>query len=239
MAKKSAVAKNNNRKKLAQKFASKRERLKAIAQNKELSMEERFDASLRLAELPRNSAPNRVRNRCEVSGRPRGILSQTAYVADCTERIGFGRQDSGHGEIELVRIETKMAVTDPIGDLLTRIRNAQLRGRSKVLTPGSRLRERVLDVLQDEGFIRGYSVTEQTGKGTEIEIELKYFEGRPVIQQIKRVSKPGRRVYSAVKDLPRVRNGLGIAIVSTPKGVMSDAAARSENVGGEVLAHVF
>ena len=107
------------------------------------------------------------------------------------------------------------------------------------MTPGSRLRERVLDVLRDEGFIRGYTVTEQPGKGTEIEVELKYYEGRPVIQKIQRVSKPGRRVYSAVKDLPRVRNGLGIAIVSTPKGVMTDSTARTENVGGEVLCHVF
>lgn len=132
-----------------------------------------------------------------------------------------------------------MMVNDPLGDLLTRIRNAQMRGRSKVLTPGSRMRERVLEVLRDEGFIRGFSVTERDGAQPEIEIELKYFEGRPVIQQIKRVSKPGRRVYSAVKDLPRVRNGLGIAILSTPKGVMSDAAARTENVGGEILCHVF
>lgn len=132
-----------------------------------------------------------------------------------------------------------MNLTDPLGDLLTRIRNAQLRGRSKVLSPASRLREHVLDVLKDEGFIRGYAVVEKSGEKPEIEIELKYFEGKPVIQQIKRVSKPGRRVYSSVQDLPRVRNGLGIAILSTPKGVMSDAAARTENVGGEILCHVF
>jgi small subunit ribosomal protein S8 len=132
-----------------------------------------------------------------------------------------------------------MNLTDPLGDMLTRIRNAQLRGRSKVLTPASRLREHVLDVLKDEGFIRGYAVVEKTGEKPEIEIELKYFEGKPVIQQIKRVSKPGRRVYLGVKDLPRVRNGLGIAILSTPKGVMSDAAARTENIGGEILCHVF
>ena len=132
-----------------------------------------------------------------------------------------------------------MIVNDPIGDLLTRIRNAQLRGRSTVATPSSRLRERVLEVLRDEGYIRGFAVVEKEGTRPEIEIELKYYEGRPVIQQLKRVSKPGRRVYSAVKDLPRVSNGLGIAILSTPKGVMSDAAARTENVGGEILCHVF
>jgi len=132
-----------------------------------------------------------------------------------------------------------MNLTDPLGDLLTRIRNAQLRGRSKVSSPASRLREHVLEVLKDEGFIRGYAVVEKSGEKPEIEIDLKYHEGKPVIQQIKRVSKPGRRVYSSVQDLPRVRNGLGIAILSTPKGVMSDAAARTENVGGEILCHVF
>jgi small subunit ribosomal protein S8 len=132
-----------------------------------------------------------------------------------------------------------MNLTDPLGDMLTRIRNAQLRGRSKVLSPASKLREHVLDVLKDEGYIRGYAVVEKSGEKPEIEIELKYYEGRPVIQQIKRVSKPGRRVYMGVKDLPRVRNGLGIAILSTPKGVMSDSVARNENVGGEILCHVF
>ena len=132
-----------------------------------------------------------------------------------------------------------MAVTDPLGDMLTRIRNAQMRGKSKISTPASRLREHVLDVLKDEGYIRGYATIEKDGVKPEIEIELKYYEGQPVIRQIKRISKPGRRVYSAVRDLPRVRNGLGIAILSTPKGVMSDASARTENVGGEVLCHVF
>ncbi|HXZ67365.1 MAG TPA: 30S ribosomal protein S8 [Alphaproteobacteria bacterium] len=132
-----------------------------------------------------------------------------------------------------------MAVTDPLGDMLTRIRNAQMRGKSKISTPASKLRAHVLDVLKDEGYIRGYATIEKDGAKPEIEIELKYYEGRPVIQQIKRISKPGRRVYSAVRDLPRVRNGLGIAILSTPKGVMSDAVARTENVGGEVLCHVF
>jgi small subunit ribosomal protein S8 len=132
-----------------------------------------------------------------------------------------------------------MAVNDPLGDMLTRIRNAQMRGKSKTSTPASKLRAHVLEVLKEEGYIRGYAVIEKVGTKPEIEIELKYYEGNPVIQQIRRVSKPGRRVYSAVRDLPRVRNGLGIAILSTPKGVMSDASARSENVGGEVLCHVF
>jgi len=132
-----------------------------------------------------------------------------------------------------------MAINDPVGDLLTRIRNAQLRRKTSVSTPGSRLRAHVLDVLKDEGYIRGYSVTEFGNGRTDFEIELKYFDGQPVIREITRVSKPGRRVYAAVGALPRVANGLGIAIISTPKGVLADHAARDANVGGEVLATVF
>ena len=131
-----------------------------------------------------------------------------------------------------------MAVTDPIGDLITRIRNAQMRNKSKVSTPGSHLRERVLEVLKTEGYIRGYAAVEKEGR-SEIEIELKYFEGAPVIREIARVSKPGRRVYTSVKNLPRINNGLGVAIVSTPKGVMADHEARDANVGGEILFTVF
>ena len=130
-------------------------------------------------------------------------------------------------------------MNDPLGDMLTRIRNAQMRGKSTVSTPASKLRAWVLDVLASEGYIRGYeSAPTDNGQG-ELTISLKYFEGTPVIREIKRVSKPGRRVYMGVKDIPTVRNGLGVSIVSTPKGVMSDAAARSANVGGEVLCTVF
>jgi small subunit ribosomal protein S8 len=132
-----------------------------------------------------------------------------------------------------------MSMNDPLGDMLTRIRNAQMRRKSKVSTPGSRLRAHVLDVLKDEGYIRGYATTEHGNGRTEFEIELKYFEGQPVIREIERVSKPGRRVYSAVAAMPRVANGLGITIVSTPKGVMADHVAREQNVGGEVLCRVF
>ncbi len=132
-----------------------------------------------------------------------------------------------------------MPMTDPIGDLLTRIRNAQTRGRTTVKTPASSLRKRVLDVLQSEGYIRGYSQAEfATGKN-EFEIELKYSDGEPVIREIQRVSKPGRRVYSSVKNIPTIHNGLGISIISTPKGVMADHEARDQNVGGEVLCRVF
>jgi small subunit ribosomal protein S8 len=130
-------------------------------------------------------------------------------------------------------------MNDPIGDMLTRIRNSQMRGKSTVETPASKLRGWVLDVLVDEGYIRGYE--KSTGKDGHpaLEISLKYYEGTPVIRDLKRISTPGRRVYMGVKDIPSVRNGLGISIVSTPKGVMSDAAARTANVGGEVLCTVF
>jgi small subunit ribosomal protein S8 len=132
-----------------------------------------------------------------------------------------------------------MSMNDPLGDMLTRIRNAQMRRKSKVSTPGSRLRQHVLDVLQQEGYIRGYSTTEFGNGRTEFEIELKYYEGHPVIRELKRVSKPGRRVYTAVDAMPKVANGLGVTIISTPKGVMADHAARDANVGGEVLCTVF
>ena len=132
-----------------------------------------------------------------------------------------------------------MSLNDPLGDLLARIRNAQLRKKSKVSTPGSRLRANVLDVLKTEGYIRGYTTVEHKDGRSEFEIELKYCDGAPVIREIERVSKPGRRVYASVRALPRVNNGLGVAIVSTPKGVMADHDAREQNVGGEVLCTVF
>ena len=132
-----------------------------------------------------------------------------------------------------------MTMSDPLGDMLTRIRNAQMRSRPKVSTPASKLRERVLEVLRDEGYIRGFARVDYNDGKSEIEIELKYFDGQPVIRQIKRISSPGRRVYSSVKDIPTIANGLGVAILSTPKGVMSDSQARRENVGGEVLCSIF
>lgn len=132
-----------------------------------------------------------------------------------------------------------MTMTDPLGDMLTRIRNAQMRNKSKVSTPASRLRAHVLDVLEEEGYIRGYSRVDYDNGRSELEIELKYFDGNPVIKEIQRVSKPGRRVYASVRGLPTVGNGLGVSILSTPKGVMSDSKARAENVGGEILCNVF
>ena len=132
-----------------------------------------------------------------------------------------------------------MSVNDPIGDMIARIRNAQMRNKSKVSMPGSKQRERVLEVLKSEGYIRGYASVAHASGRSELEIELKYFDGAPVIREIERVSKPGRRVYASVKNLPRINNGLGISILSTPRGVMSDGEARAANVGGEVLCTVF
>jgi small subunit ribosomal protein S8 len=132
-----------------------------------------------------------------------------------------------------------MAITDPIGDLLSRIRNGQLRGKAKITSPNSRLRVRLLDVLQTEGFIRGYAEVEFKDGLKQLEIELKYHEGRPVIRELKRVSTPGRRVYASVKELKPHRQGLGVSIVSTPQGVMTDTSAREKNVGGEVICQVF
>ncbi len=132
-----------------------------------------------------------------------------------------------------------MALSDPLGDMLTRIRNGQQARKSAIISPASRLRANVLEVLQKEGYIRGYSRADMDGGKAELTIELKYSEGRPVIRKIQRVSKPGRRVYSSVKELPRVSNGLGISILSTPRGVLSDSEARTLNVGGEILCTVF
>ena len=132
-----------------------------------------------------------------------------------------------------------MSMSDPLGDMLTRIRNAYGRRKTTVSTPASRLRARVLDVMKSEGYIRDYSRVDFDNGKAEIEIELKYYDGAPVIKEVHRVSKPGRRVYSGATELPRVRNGLGINIVSTPQGVLSDAEAREKNVGGEILCQVF
>jgi small subunit ribosomal protein S8 len=132
-----------------------------------------------------------------------------------------------------------MSMNDPVGDMLTRIRNAQMRNKSNVSTPASKLRGWVLDVLKSEGYIRGYeSIVGRDGKPA-IEVSLKYFDGEPVIKELRRISTPGRRVYAGVKEIPFVRQGLGVAIVSTPKGVMSDGQARATNVGGEILCTVF
>ena len=132
-----------------------------------------------------------------------------------------------------------MAMSDPLGDMLTRIRNGQSARKSVVLSPSSRFRTNVLEVLKREGYIRNYSSVDVRPGIKELQIELKYHDGQPVISEIQRVSRPGRRVYYGIRDLPRVYNGLGIAILSTPRGVLSDNEARTAKVGGEVLCRVF
>ena len=132
-----------------------------------------------------------------------------------------------------------MSMTDPLGDMLTRIRNGQRARKNQIVSPASTLRNNVLDVLKREGYIRDFSQREMRPGISEIEIQLKYHDGEPVIHEISRVSKPGRRIYSKIKDLQRVYNGLGIAILSTPRGVLSDNEARDQNVGGEILCQVF
>ena len=132
-----------------------------------------------------------------------------------------------------------MALSDPLGDMLTRIRNGQSARMAAINSPSSKLRRNVLEVLKREGFIRGFAAEELRPGVAQLRIELKYNEGEPVIKEITRISKPGRRVYSKIKELPRVYAGLGISILSTPRGVMSDAEARAANVGGEVLCRVF
>ena len=132
-----------------------------------------------------------------------------------------------------------MAMSDPLGDMLTRIRNGQMAAKSAIKAPASKLRANVLEVLRREGYIRGFETVDLGGGKSELSIELKYHNGEPVIRELRRVSKPGRRIYKGVDDRPSVYNGLGIAIVSTPRGVLSDAEAREARVGGEVLCTVF
>jgi small subunit ribosomal protein S8 len=238
MAKKSAVEREFKRERLAKKYAAKRAALKAVIANRETSPEDRIVAVMKLAQLPRNSARIRQRIRCQVTGRPRGV-----YRKFRLSRIAL-RELASRGQIPgMVKSSWygghHMSMTDPVGDMLTRIRNGQRVGKSTVVSPASKLRTGVLDVLQREGYIRGYNVNEIRKGVSEITIELKYFEGDAVIKQIDRVSTPGRRVYSKIKDLPKVYNGLGIAVLSTPRGVLSDQEAREQNVGGEILCKVF
>jgi len=236
MAKKAMIEREKKCQKLVDEFAAKRADLKAIARNQELPMEERFAARLKLAKLPRNSSATRLHNRCQLTGRPHAYYRKLRISRIMLRELGSNGQLPG---VVKSSWQGRDAMNDPIGDMLTRIRNAQLRGRSTVMTPGSKLRVWVLDVLADEGYIRGYEKVTGSDGHPAIEISLKYFDGTPVIREVKRVSKPGRRVYLGIKDIPQVRQGLGVSIVSTSKGVMSDSAARIANVGGEVICTVF
>src|SRR5256885_1324493 len=170
---------------------------------------------------------------------PARQLSQVPAITHCATRAGLLRADPRHGQVELVRETSLMSMSDPLGDMLSRIRNAQRAHKPVVRSPASKIRANVLEVLQREGYIRGYSREDVRPGVAELSIELKYVEGEPVIREISRVSTPGRRIYSRISDLPRIYNGLGIAILSTPRGVMSDNEARAAKIGGEVLCRVF
>ena len=132
-----------------------------------------------------------------------------------------------------------MTIADPIGDMITRIRNAQMRQLNNVTVPNSKFRAKILDILKQEGFISNYKTSTETDKKFNISVELKYSNGSPVIKEIKRISKPGRRIYVRATSIPRIKNGLGLAIVSTSIGIMTDSDARSKNVGGEIICKVF
>ena len=132
-----------------------------------------------------------------------------------------------------------MTFVDPIGDMITRIRNGQMRLLNKVLIPSSKYRAKILDVLKQEGYISGYKIVADENKNNILSVDLKYNNGLPVIREIKRISKPGRRIYARASSIPRIQNGLGLAIVSTSKGIMTDNDARSQNVGGEIICRVF
>ena len=132
-----------------------------------------------------------------------------------------------------------MTLADPIGDMITRIRNAQMRLLHKVEIPSSNFRVKILDVLKKEGFISDYKVSSKLNNKISLSVDLKYYQGKPVIKEIKRISKPGRRIYARAESIPKIQNGLGLAIVSTSKGIMTDNEARSQNVGGEIIFKVF
>ncbi|KAF1853782.1 hypothetical protein Lal_00007044 [Lupinus albus] len=190
---------------MVKKYAAKRAELKAIIDDQSKSEEERYEARLKLQALPRNSAPTRQRNRCALTGRPRG--------------------------------EEAMSMSDPIADMLTRIRNAQGVNKTTVVMPSSKVKVAIANVLKDEGYIEDFAVVAADGKA-ELKIGLKYYAGRPVIERLERVSRPGLRIYKGKDDIPNVMNGLGVAIVSTPRGVMTDRKARATGVGGEVICYV-
>jgi len=214
MAKLSSIQKNSNRLKLIEKFSVKRKSLKQKIMNKSLSIEERLQIQNKLNDLPRNSSSIRFRNRCKLTGRTRGVYRK------------FG----------LSRIKIRELA---LSDMLARIKNAHKARKSFTSCYKSKLNLNVLTVLKEEGYIRDFKNIEVRKGISNIQIDLKYYNGDPVIKNIKRVSKPGIRVYSKISDLPKIYGGLGISILSTPKGVMSDNQARKNNVGGEILCEVF
>ena len=237
MAKLSSINKNNRRIKLSDRLYKKRKDLKKIIMNKKLPLEERFKAQQKLSQLPRNSAKTRVMNRCEITGRPHGVYRKLKISRIALRQLGL------HGTIPgLVQSSWKkgiiMSLSDPIGDMIARVKNAQARNHKKVELPSSNFKSKIADILKNEGFIKDFKIDAVDNKPT-LSLELKYHSGNPVISAFERVSKPGRRIFSSAEGLPKINNGLGIAIVSTPKGVMTDIDARKQRVGGEIICKVF
>ena len=217
MAKLSAINKNNKRIKLSNKYYKKRKELKKIIMNKKLTLEERFKAQQKLSKLPRNSAKSRVMNRCQITGRPHGVYRKLKISRIALRKLGREGKIPG---------------------MIARIKNAQKRAYKKVVLPSSKFKIKISEVLKSEGYIIDFKTTEINNK-QELEINLKYNYGNPVINTIERISKPGRRIFSSAQSLPKINNGLGIAIISTPKGVMSDIDARKNKLGGEIICKVF
>ena len=238
MAKVALIERELKREKLVAKYAKKYAELKAIATDAKRSDEERAAARLGLQKLPRNANPTRQRNRCEITGRPRGTFRQFGLGRAKIRELAFEGNIPGITKASWSSGRRfNMSMSDPIADLLTRIRNAQMVAKPTVLVPSSKVKVAIAQVLKDEGYIDGFQVKTTDGK-SELEISLKYYAGRPVIERIERVSRPGLRVYKGRDAIPHVMNGLGVAIVTTPKGVMTDRKARATGVGGEVLCYV-
>ena len=237
MAKLSSINKNNRRIKLSDKFFTKRARLKKIIMDKKLPLEERFKAQQKLSKLPRNSAKIRVMNRCQITGRPHGVYRKLKISRIALRQLGLQGKIPGMVKSSWQKGVIK-SLSDPIGDMIARVKNAQARKHKKVELPSSKFKSKIADILKNEGFIKDFKVSTEEKKNI-LSLELKYHSGNPVISNFERVSKPGRRIFSSADSLPKINNGLGIAILSTPKGVMTDIDARKQKVGGEIVCKVF
>ena len=239
MAKKSIINRNKKRIALNLKFANKRNKLKKIVMNKKLSLEERFKAQMKLSKLPRNSSKIRVKNRCEITGRSHGVYRKLKISRIALRQLSLEGKVPGMVKSSWWERNEFMSFTDPIGDMITRIRNGQMRSHVKIEMPASTFKGKILEILKREGFILNYSLDQVDEKKTKFTIDLKYNSGSPVINNIERISKPGRRFYSSAQSIPRIQNGLGIAIVSTSRGVMTDSEARKAKIGGEIICRIF
>ena len=236
MAKTSAIQKNLRRIKMVKKYAKKRAELKKIINNKKLELSERFEAQLKLNKLPKNSAKIRIRNRCEVSGRPHGVYRKLKI-----SRIAL-RDMASAGKIPGLTKSSWQEVYDfNRSNRRYVFKNKKWTDEIIKLNFNSifKFQKNILEILKKEGYIKDFFIEKTENNKISLKINLKYYEGYPVIKEIKRISKPGRRVYSRATSIPKVMNGLGLAILSTPKGVMSDTEARKNNVGGEIICRVF